>query len=140
MPLWAAVHLEQMASPFTEMEFYTILFSLVVFSLFTLHGLIQERCVHTTGSEDIKERLEEPLIYAAFFIALETSSPGRDPAPNSGWKCVCMCVCVLWIFYFQGLSWSSSSLLLLSCAYLAWLQSTHIIQTIKMTTLRQNRG
>lgn len=38
-----------MASPFTEMEWYTVLFSLVVFSFFTLYGLIQERCVQTTG-------------------------------------------------------------------------------------------
>lgn len=49
LSLCLLVQPEQMASPFTEMEFYTILFSLVVFSLFTLHGLIQERCVHTTG-------------------------------------------------------------------------------------------
>ncbi|KAF4071600.1 hypothetical protein AMELA_G00275160 [Ameiurus melas] len=50
----------QMASPFTELECYIILLSLLVFSLFTLHGMIHERCTPPTGKEG--EEHQYPII------------------------------------------------------------------------------
>ncbi|KAK2865617.1 hypothetical protein Q7C36_001673 [Tachysurus vachellii] len=52
-----------MASPFTELECYIILFSLFVFSLFTLHGMIHERCIPSNGTaKEIPQEHQEPLI------------------------------------------------------------------------------
>ncbi|KAG7313976.1 hypothetical protein KOW79_022472 [Hemibagrus wyckioides] len=58
-----------MASPFTELEYYIILFSLLVFSLFTLHGMIHERCTasNTTAKEILQEH-QDPLILGFFIL------------------------------------------------------------------------
>ncbi|KAL7841452.1 hypothetical protein SRHO_G00251430 [Serrasalmus rhombeus] len=62
---------QQMASPFTELENYVILFSLLVFSLFTLHGMIQERCTATTEAEDFGCYEETLVEHSAIYTVLE---------------------------------------------------------------------
>ncbi|KAG9331395.1 hypothetical protein JZ751_019313 [Albula glossodonta] len=54
---------KQMASPFTEMEAVTVLFSLLVFCLFTVAGMFREIYVETQEKENRSGRQDqEPII------------------------------------------------------------------------------